>query len=45
MTDSVVHRVLKSFLVKKGKNWDDGKAQRIIGKRPYEAAAIILEDC
>lgn len=44
MTDSIVNQVLKLFLVKYGKTWDNKKAHRIIGKTPYEAAAAIVED-
>ena len=44
MADYVLHQVLKSFLVKEGKEWDSKKAQRLLGKEPYEAAVVVLED-
>jgi len=43
-TDSVVSNVVKPFLVKNGKTWDSKKAHKLVGKTPYEAAAVVLED-
>nr|CAB3494501.1 unnamed protein product [Digitaria exilis] len=43
-TDSVVSKVVKPFLVKNGKLWDSKKAHKLVGKTPYEAAAVVLED-
>ncbi|KAF8672704.1 hypothetical protein HU200_049400 [Digitaria exilis] len=43
-TDSVVSKVVKPFLVKNGKSWDSKKAHKLVGKTPYEAAAVVLED-
>uniref|UniRef100_A0A0E0EYP8 riboflavin kinase n=1 Tax=Oryza meridionalis TaxID=40149 RepID=A0A0E0EYP8_9ORYZ len=43
-TDCVVSQVLKPFLVKNGKKWDSKKAHKLVGKTPYEAAAVVLED-
>ncbi|WVZ87996.1 hypothetical protein U9M48_034559 [Paspalum notatum var. saurae] len=42
--DSVVSKVVKPFLVKNGKTWDTKKAHKLVGKTPYEAAAVVLED-
>uniref|UniRef100_A0A0E0IQF7 riboflavin kinase n=1 Tax=Oryza nivara TaxID=4536 RepID=A0A0E0IQF7_ORYNI len=39
-TDCVVSQVLKPFLVKNGKKWDSKKAHKLVGKTPYEAAAV-----
>ena len=36
--------MVKPFLVKNGKTWDSKKAHKVVGKTPYEAAAIVLED-
>jgi riboflavin kinase len=44
MADSVASKVVKQFLVKNGKTWDNNKAQKLVGKTPYEAAAVFLED-
>jgi riboflavin kinase len=44
MTDYVVHQVLKKILVKEGKTWNSKKAQCLLGKGPYEAAVVVLED-
>lgn len=44
LTDCVVSQVLKPFLVKNGKKWDSKKAHKLVGKTPYEAAAVVLED-
>ncbi|KAK6124426.1 hypothetical protein DH2020_041846 [Rehmannia glutinosa] len=43
-TDGIVNDALKVYLVKYGKQWDGRGTQRIIGKTPYEAAAVIVED-
>lgn len=43
-TDCIVSQVLKPFLVKNGKKWDGKKAHKLVGKTPYEAAAVVLED-
>uniref|UniRef100_I1QTB2 riboflavin kinase n=1 Tax=Oryza glaberrima TaxID=4538 RepID=I1QTB2_ORYGL len=43
-TYCVVSQVLKPFLVKNGKKWDSKKAHKLVGKTPYEAAAVVLED-
>ncbi|GER53033.1 riboflavin kinase [Striga asiatica] len=42
-TDGIVNEVLKVYLVKYGKQWDAKGTHRIIGKSPYEAAAVIVE--
>ena len=42
--DSVISKVVKPFLVKNGKTWDSKKAHKLVGKTPYEAAAVVLED-
>lgn len=42
-TDGIVSDVMRGYLVKHGKQWDGGGANRIIGKTPYEAAAAIVE--
>ena len=36
--------MVKPFLVKNGKTWDSKKAHKLVGKTPYEAAAVVLED-
>ncbi|KAL0353153.1 UNVERIFIED_CONTAM: Bifunctional riboflavin kinase/FMN phosphatase [Sesamum angustifolium] len=43
-TDCIVSDVLSVFLVKYGKQWDGKAAQKIVGRTPYEAAAVIVED-
>ncbi|KAK6932487.1 Haloacid dehalogenase-like hydrolase [Dillenia turbinata] len=43
-TDGVVTDVLKAFLVKLGRQWDAKAAHKIVGRTPYEAAAIIVQD-
>ncbi|GJN01121.1 hypothetical protein PR202_ga18360 [Eleusine coracana subsp. coracana] len=43
-TDSIVSRVVEPFLVKNGKSWDSKKAHKLVGKTPYEAAALVIED-
>lgn len=43
-TDGVVTKVLRSILVKYGKQWDGREALRIVGKTPLEAAAAVVED-
>uniref|UniRef100_M8CHD2 riboflavin kinase n=1 Tax=Aegilops tauschii TaxID=37682 RepID=M8CHD2_AEGTA len=43
-TDCIVSQVLKPFIVKNGKKWDSKKAHKFVGKTPYEAAAVVLED-
>uniref|UniRef100_A0A804PWB6 Riboflavin kinase n=1 Tax=Zea mays TaxID=4577 RepID=A0A804PWB6_MAIZE len=43
-TDSVVSKVVKPFILKNGKTWDSKKAHKLVGKTPYEAAAVVLED-
>ncbi|KAA8519873.1 hypothetical protein F0562_014206 [Nyssa sinensis] len=43
-TDGIVSDILKVYLVKYGKQWDGRGAQRIVGKTPSEAAAVIVED-
>lgn len=44
LADCIVSQVLKPFLVKNGKKWDGKKAHKLVGKTPYEAAAVVLED-
>lgn len=44
MSDGIVSDVLKSYLVKYGKQWDGRRAHRIVGKTPYEASAAVVED-
>ncbi|GKV30920.1 hypothetical protein SLEP1_g39687 [Rubroshorea leprosula] len=43
-TEGAVSDVLKVFLGKYGKEWDRREAQKIVGKTPLEAAAVIVED-
>ncbi|GER27191.1 riboflavin kinase [Striga asiatica] len=43
-TDGMVNEVLKVYLVKYGKHWDGRGVDKLIGKTPYEAAAVIVED-
>lgn len=43
-TDGLVSEVLKTFLVKYGKEWDGREKHKIVGKTPLEEAAIIVED-
>ncbi|EPS63620.1 hypothetical protein M569_11165, partial [Genlisea aurea] len=43
-TDAIVNDVLRAYLVKYGKQWDIKNTQSIVGKKPYEAAAIVIED-
>jgi riboflavin kinase len=43
-TDGVVNDVLKSYLVKYGKQLDGRSATKLVGKTPSEAAAAIVED-
>ncbi|KAL9456166.1 hypothetical protein AB3S75_005398 [Citrus x aurantiifolia] len=43
-TDGMFSEVLKTFLVKYGKEWDGREKRKIVGKTPLEEAAIILED-
>ncbi|KAG0553031.1 hypothetical protein BDA96_01G560000 [Sorghum bicolor] len=43
-TGSIVNKVVKTFLAKNGKTWDSKKAHKLVGKTPYEAAAVVLED-
>ncbi|KAK9085089.1 hypothetical protein Sjap_025500 [Stephania japonica] len=43
-TDGIVSEVLRVFLEKYGKGWDDRGAEKILGKTPFEAAAAIVED-
>ncbi|XP_077249653.1 bifunctional riboflavin kinase/FMN phosphatase-like [Tasmannia lanceolata] len=43
-TDGTVGEVLRTYLVKYGKQWDGKRAQRIVGKTPLETAAAIVED-
>ncbi|XP_021722820.1 bifunctional riboflavin kinase/FMN phosphatase-like isoform X1 [Chenopodium quinoa] len=42
-TDQLVTDVLKSFLVKYGKQWDGREAHRIVGKTPPEASSAVVE--
>lgn len=44
ISDDIVHDVLKSYLVKYGKQWDGKRAHATVGKTPYEAATAIVED-
>ncbi|KAI3823908.1 hypothetical protein L1987_05353 [Smallanthus sonchifolius] len=44
MTDGLVSEVLKVNLVKHKKRWDGREVQKIIGRTPIEAAAVIVED-
>uniref|UniRef100_A0A803LPM1 riboflavin kinase n=1 Tax=Chenopodium quinoa TaxID=63459 RepID=A0A803LPM1_CHEQI len=41
--DGVVIDVLKSFLIKYGKEWDGREVLRIAGKTPLEASAAVVE--
>lgn len=43
-TDGVAGDVLRVFLGKYGKEWDGREAQKVIGKMPLEAAAVIVEE-
>lgn len=43
-TDGIVTDVLRSYLIKYGKQWDGSKAHRIVGKTPIEAADAVVED-
>uniref|UniRef100_A0A2P2M3U9 Uncharacterized protein MANES_16G020800 n=1 Tax=Rhizophora mucronata TaxID=61149 RepID=A0A2P2M3U9_RHIMU len=43
-TDGIVNDVLRVFMVKYGKQWDERKANKIVGKTPLEAAAALVED-
>lgn len=43
-TDGIVNEVLRTFLVKYGKKWDNKRAHSIVGKTPFEAATAIVED-
>ncbi|ESR62456.1 hypothetical protein CICLE_v10015592mg [Citrus x clementina] len=43
-TDGMFSEVLKTFLVKYGKEWDGREKHKIVGKTPLEEAAIIVED-
>lgn len=36
--------ILKTFLVKYGKQWDGREALDIVGKTPTEAAAAVVQD-
>ena len=36
--------VLKVFLVKYEKQWNGKAAHKLVGKTPFEAAAVIVED-
>ncbi|KAI4296627.1 hypothetical protein L6164_036572 [Bauhinia variegata] len=43
-TDGIVNEVLKVALSKYGKQWDGREAQKIVGKTPFEATALVVED-
>lgn len=43
-TDGIVTDVLRSYLIKYGKQLDGSKAHRIVGKTPIEAADAVVED-
>lgn len=43
-TDGVTIEVLKVFLVKYGKKWDDRGAQKLVGKTLLEATAVTVKD-
>ncbi|KAJ8504824.1 hypothetical protein OPV22_005710 [Ensete ventricosum] len=43
-TDGVMNEVLKVFLVKYGKRWDNKISQKIIGRTPLEVATTIVKD-
>ncbi|URE03111.1 Flavokinase [Musa troglodytarum] len=43
-TDGVMNEVLKVFLVKYGKRWDNKISQKIIGRTPLEVATAIVKD-
>ncbi|KAK4754429.1 hypothetical protein SAY87_002533 [Trapa incisa] len=43
-TDGIVSEILKISLVKFGKQWDGREADKILGKTPFEAAAVVVED-
>ncbi|CAO2842721.1 unnamed protein product [Amaranthus hypochondriacus] len=42
-TDGVVTDVLRSYLVKYGKQWDGREALKIAGRTPLEASAAVVE--
>ena len=44
IADGIVNEVLKVFLVKYEKQWNGKVAHKLIGKTPFEAAAVIVED-
>lgn len=41
--DGLVSEVLKVYLIKHKKKWDGGEVEKIVGKTPIEAAAVIVE--
>ncbi|KAE9613508.1 hypothetical protein Lal_00015996 [Lupinus albus] len=43
-TDGVVDRVLKVVLSEYGKEWDGREALKIVGKTPFESAAVVVQD-
>ncbi|KAI3716919.1 hypothetical protein L1987_68149 [Smallanthus sonchifolius] len=43
-TDGLVSEVLKVYLVKHKKRWDGREVQKIVGRTPIEAVAVIVED-
>ncbi|XP_065040160.1 uncharacterized protein LOC135584527 isoform X5 [Musa acuminata AAA Group] len=43
-TDGVMNEVLKVFLVKYGKRWDNKISQKIIGRTPLEVATAVVKD-
>lgn len=44
IADGIVSEVLKVFLVKYGKQWNGKTTHKLIGKTPFEASAVIVED-
>ncbi|KAL3820590.1 hypothetical protein ACJIZ3_006495 [Penstemon smallii] len=44
MSDGIVSDVMRDYLVKYGKQWDGRGAHKIVGKTPYEAATVVVED-
>ncbi|KAG2410957.1 Bifunctional riboflavin kinase/FMN phosphatase FMN phosphatase [Vigna angularis] len=43
-TDGIVGNVLKVLLGEYGKEWDGREVHKIIGRKPFEAAAAVVQD-
>lgn len=43
MPDGILPDILRSFLVRYGKQWDGREVHRIVGKTPLEASAAVVE--